>query len=59
LIYAYDIYFLEDNINTIKENTETILGASRDVGLNKYREHKVFDYISSSEFRTKPKYKDS
>jgi hypothetical protein len=33
LIYVDDINMLEDSINTIKENTETLLEASRDIGL--------------------------
>jgi hypothetical protein len=33
LIYADGINLLRDNINTIKESTETLLGASKDVGL--------------------------
>jgi hypothetical protein len=33
LIYADDINLLGDNINTIKEYTETLLASSRDVGL--------------------------
>jgi hypothetical protein len=33
LVYADDINLLVDNINTIKEKTETLLGARRDVGL--------------------------
>jgi hypothetical protein len=33
LIYADDVSLLGDSINTIKENKETILEASRDVGL--------------------------
>jgi hypothetical protein len=33
LVYADDINLLGDSVSTIKENTETLLGASRDVGI--------------------------
>jgi hypothetical protein len=48
-------------MNTIKENTETLLDASRDIGLeiNMWREDKTYDYVSSSELSTEPEYKDS
>jgi hypothetical protein len=33
LVYADDVNLLDDNINTRKENTETILEAGRNIGL--------------------------
>jgi len=51
LVCADDVNLLGDSINTIKENTETHLEATKDVGL--------YDYVSSSEIRTEPEHKDS
>jgi hypothetical protein len=33
LVYANDINLLGDSVNTIKENSETLLEAGRDIGL--------------------------
>jgi hypothetical protein len=50
---------LGDSISTIKENTETLLGASRYWSRNKCRKDKVYNHVSSSGLRTEPEYKDS
>jgi hypothetical protein len=55
LVYA-NINLLGNNIYTINENTETLLGASRDVVLEINAAH---DYVLSSELRAEPEYKDS
>jgi hypothetical protein len=59
LVCAVDVNLLGDSINTIKENTESFLEASRDVGLEINAEKTVYDYVSSYELRTEPEYKDS
>jgi hypothetical protein len=60
LVYADDVNLLGDSVNTTKGNSETLLEASRDIGLEiNAEENKVHGYISSSELRTEPEYKDS
>jgi hypothetical protein len=46
LVYADDINLLGDNINTIKENTETHLGDGRDVGLEINAEETKYMFMS-------------
>jgi hypothetical protein len=60
LVYADDVNLLGDSVNTVKENTEILSEASMDIGLEINSEKtKVSDYVSLSEFRTEPEYKDS
>jgi hypothetical protein len=51
LVYA-DVNLLGDSITTIKENTETLLGDSKDVGLDISSEKTKYMIVSSSELRT-------
>jgi hypothetical protein len=47
VVYAGDINFLGCSINTIKENTDTVLEASRDVGLEINAEKTKYMIMSS------------
>jgi hypothetical protein len=55
LAYADDVNLLGDNIYTIKENTETLIGVSKEAGL----EINVNVVISSPEYRSKCGHKNS
>jgi hypothetical protein len=59
LVYADDVNLLGDSINTLKENTETLLEARSDFDLEINAEKTLYDYVSSSELRTEPEYKGS
>jgi hypothetical protein len=47
-IYAVDVTLLGDSINTIKENTETLLEAIRDIGLEINAEKTKYEGVSRS-----------
>jgi len=52
LVYADDINILCDNMNTIKKNTEALLEASREVGLEVNTEKTKYKDVSPPECST-------
>jgi hypothetical protein len=59
LVYADDVNLLGDSMNTIKENTKSLLEAGKDIGLEINAEKTKYMIVSSSKFRTESEYKDS
>jgi hypothetical protein len=57
LVCADDVDLLKDNINTI--NTEALVDASKEVGLEINRENQVYVDISPPECRAKSQHEDS
>jgi hypothetical protein len=61
MAYADDVTLLGDNIDTIKINTETLIDASREVGIvvNAEKNNYIYVVISSSAYRPKTGHKNS
>ena len=57
LVYADDVKILGGSLHTIKENTEALIVASQEIGLE-VNADKTKYMVSRSECRTKSKYKD-
>jgi hypothetical protein len=55
----YAVNLLDDGINTIKENTETLLEAGTDVGLEINAEKTRYMIMSHHPNRTQPEYRDN
>jgi hypothetical protein len=43
--YADDVNVLEDNVDTVKTNTETLIGSSMEVGLERNVEKTKYKYM--------------
>jgi hypothetical protein len=54
LVYADDVNLLGDDIETIKKNTQTLIDAGKEVGLEVNTEKctNVYDVVSSPKCRT-------
>jgi hypothetical protein len=54
LVYADDVHILGGSVHAIKKNTEALVVASKDIGL----EINADGHVSQSECRTKSQHKD-
>jgi hypothetical protein len=57
LVYADDVNLLGDSVNTIEENSKTLLEASRDIDLEINADETK--YMVIFHHSTEPEYKDS
>jgi hypothetical protein len=59
LVCADDVNLLGDNIDTINKNTQTLVGASKEVRLEVNAEKIIYITVSSLECRKKSRHKDN
>jgi hypothetical protein len=59
LAYTDDVNLLEDNIDTIEKNTETLIDATKLASLEVNKENQVYVAISSPKCRSKSGHKNS
>jgi len=57
LVYADDVNILGGSVDTVKENTEALVVASKEIGLEVNADKTKF-HVSSSEGKMKSQYKD-
>ena len=58
LVYADDVNMLGENLQTIRENTEIFIKASKDIGLEVNSDKTKYMITSSTKYSTKSKYSD-
>ena len=51
LVYADDVNVLEENLQTVRKNTEIFIKASKDIGLEiNFENTKIYDHISTTKY---------